>query len=53
MRLINADKLMGVMMATCLKEMDVDSPIKGMSIVLDKIYNAPTVNIVELEGEGK
>lgn len=44
MRLIDADKLMEVVMATCLKEMDVDSPIEGMSIVLDKIYKAPTVD---------
>ena len=44
MRLINADKLMEVVMATCLKEeMDIGGPIEGMSIVLDRIYNAPTV----------
>ena len=43
-RFIDADKLMEVVMATCVKEMDVDSPIEGMSIVLDKIYKAPTVD---------
>lgn len=50
MRLINADKLMEVVMATCLKEeMDIGGPIEGMSIVLDRIYNAPTVNTVRTE----
>lgn len=49
MKLINADKLMEVMMATCLKEtMDVGGPIEGMSIVLDRIYNAPTVNAAKV-----
>ena len=46
--MIDADKLMEVVMATCLKEMDVDSPIEGMSIVLDRIYNASTVDAVEV-----
>ena len=49
MRLINADKLREVMMITCLKEIDVDSPIDGMSIVLDRIYNAPTMDAVRME----
>ena len=53
MRLINADKLMEVMMATCVKEMDIDSPIVGMSVVLDKIYKAPTVDAVRMEKGGK
>lgn len=48
MKLIDKDKVMGVMMTICLKEMDVDT-IKGMIIVLDRIYNAPTMN----EEEGK
>ena len=45
-RLIYADKLMEVVMATCLKEMDVDSPIKGMIVALGKIYKASTVDAV-------
>ena len=48
MKLIDRDKAMEVVMATCLKEMDIDS-IKGMIIALNRIYNAPTVN----EEEGK
>ena len=44
MRLIDADKLMEVMMTTCLKEIDnIDGPIGGMIIAMDKIYHAPTV----------
>lgn len=44
MKLINADKLMEVVMATCLKEIDIlGGPVEGMSIVMDRIYNAPTV----------
>lgn len=53
MRLIDADKLMKAMMTACLKEMDVDSPIKGMSIVLDRIYNAPIVDAVQMERGGR
>lgn len=50
MKLINTDKLMEVVMTTCLKEIDIlGGPVEGMSIALDKIYNAPTVNAVRME----
>lgn len=53
MRLINADKLTEVVTANFLKEMNIGGPIEGMSIVLDKIYNAPTINAVQMEKGGK
>jgi hypothetical protein len=54
MRLINADKLMEVVMTTCLNEIDIlGGPVEGMSIALDRIYDAPTVNAVRMEKGGK
>lgn len=41
-RLIDADAVV-VMTATCPKGMDIDSFIAGMGAVLDRIYEAPTV----------
>ena len=49
MRLIDADKLMEVVKTNYLKGI-IDSPIKGMSIALDRIYDAPTVGA---DGERK
>ena len=45
MRLIDADTAV-VMTATCPQEMDIDSFIAGMNVVLDKIYEAPTIDAV-------
>ena len=45
MRLIDADAVVA-MTATCPKEMDIDSFIEGMGVVLDRIYEAPTVDAV-------
>ena len=42
MRLIDADAVVA-MTATCPKEMDIDSFIEGMGVVLDRVYDAPTV----------
>ena len=42
MRLIDAEEL-DVVSFTCPKEMDIDSFIAGMGAVLDRIYEAPTV----------
>ncbi len=42
MRLIDAEKL-DVVSFTCPKGMDIDSFIAGMGAVLDRIYDAPTV----------
>lgn len=42
MRLIDADSAVA-MTATCPKGMDIDSYIEGMCVVLDRIYEAPTV----------
>ena len=53
MKLIDRDKVMEVVMANFLKEMVIGGPIEGMSIVLDKIYNAPTINAILMEKGGK
>ena len=53
MKLIDRDKVMEVVMANFLKEMVIGGPIEGMSIVLDKIYNAPTINAIRMEKGGK
>ena len=45
MRLIDADSAVA-MTATCPKGMDIDSYIEGMCVVLDRIYEAPTVDAV-------
>lgn len=42
MRLIDAEEL-DVVSFTCPKGMDIDSFIAGMGAVLDRIYEAPTV----------
>lgn len=42
MRLIDAEEL-DVVSFTCPKGMDIDSFIEGMGAVLDRIYDAPTV----------
>ena len=47
MRLIDADAV-GAMTATCPKEMDIDSFIEGMGVVLDRVYDAPTVDAVQV-----
>ena len=49
MKLINADKLMEVVMATYLERWDLAGAAEGMSIVLDRIYNAPTMNAMRME----
>lgn len=46
-RLIDAEKL-DVFSFTCPKGMDIDSFIAGMGAVLDRIYEAPTVDAVEV-----
>lgn len=46
-RLIDADTVVA-MTATCPKEMDIDSFIEGMGVVLDRVYDAPTVDAVEV-----
>ena len=46
MRLIDADAF--AMTATCPKEMDIDSFIEGMGVVLDRIYEAPAVDAVQV-----
>lgn len=47
MRLIDADAVVA-MTATCPKEMDIDSFIEGMGVVLDRVYDAPTVDAVRV-----
>lgn len=47
MRLIDADAVVA-MTATCPKEMDIDSFIEGMGVVLDRVYDAPTVDAVQV-----
>lgn len=47
MRLIDADAVVA-MTATCPKEMDIDSFIDGMGVVLDRVYDAPTVDAVQV-----
>ena len=49
MKLINADKLMEVVMATYLERWDLAGAAEGMSIVLDRIYNASTMNAMRME----
>ena len=46
-RLIDADAVVA-MTATCPKEMDTDSFIEGMGVVLDRVYDAPTVDAVPI-----
>lgn len=48
MKLINADKLREVMMATYLERWNLASAAEGMAIVLDRVYNAPTVNAAQM-----
>ena len=48
MRLIDVDAVT-LMTATCPKEMDIDSFIEWMGVVLDRVYDAPTVDAVPVK----